>query len=479
MSYALYDPGKAITTQRIRHVIKILINEVSGRLGELTRSTRLVARGYRQEEGIDFEESIAPVARLEGIRIFIAYVAHKKMIVYQMDVKIAFLNGILREEVYVSQPDGFVDQDNPNHVYKLKKALYRLKHAPWASYDFLSLFLLSQKFSKGAVDPILFTRKECKDILLANPTKKHLNTVKKIFRYLRGTINMGLWYSKDSCIALTAYADANHAGCQDTRRSTSGSMQLMGDRLVNWSSKKQKNTAISSIEAEYIALSECCAQILWMRSQLTDFALDSTKFLCTTITKVLLSYAQFWYIVKKVKKSSFYEFDLDDKKCRVDVELFRKILDISPRVPNEDFIVPPSEESMITFLFELGYKAYKAFIDYSTGLIPPKKSRGKGSKGKKQIVTPKKKNSITTDDNIIPEPEVSIEVGNLNIRTEAEIVEEARRVHKTHERLVTKKPVSEEDSNESEVNLLIGQTKEEDHLVLPSEILHGYQSRNH
>ncbi|GKA78195.1 hypothetical protein Tco_0784732, partial [Tanacetum coccineum] len=107
------------------------------------------------------------------------------------------------------------------------------------------------------------------------------------------------------------------------------------------------------------------------------------------------------------------------------------------------------------------------------------KSRGKGSKGKKQIVTPKKKNSITTNDNIIPEPEVSIEVGNLNIRTEAEIVEEARRVHKTHERLVTKKLVSEKDSNESEVNLLIGQTKEEDHLVLPSEILHGYQSRNH
>ncbi|GKC83357.1 retrovirus-related pol polyprotein from transposon TNT 1-94, partial [Tanacetum coccineum] len=93
---------------------------------------RLVPRGYRQEERIDFEESFAPVARLDAIRIFLAYVAHINMIVYQMDVKTAFLNGILREEVYVSQSDGFVDKDNLNHVYKLKKALYGLKQAPRA-----------------------------------------------------------------------------------------------------------------------------------------------------------------------------------------------------------------------------------------------------------------------------------------------------------------------------------------------------------
>ncbi|GJW87992.1 retrovirus-related pol polyprotein from transposon TNT 1-94, partial [Tanacetum coccineum] len=106
-------------------------------------STRLVARGYRQEEGIDFEESFAPVTRLDDIRIILAYIAHMNMVVYQMDVKTAFLNVILREEVYVSQPDGFVDQDNLNHVYKLKKALYGLKQAPRAWYDLLSKFLLS------------------------------------------------------------------------------------------------------------------------------------------------------------------------------------------------------------------------------------------------------------------------------------------------------------------------------------------------
>ncbi|GJS15066.1 retrovirus-related pol polyprotein from transposon TNT 1-94 [Tanacetum coccineum] len=261
-----------------------------------------------------------------------------------MDVKTTFLNDILRKEVYVSQPDGFVDQDNPNHVYKLKKALYGLKQAPHAWYDLLSQFLLFQEFSKGTVDPTLFIRRQGKDILLisqsprgiflnqskyaleslkkygmkysnpvdspivekskqdediqgksvdpthyrgmvgtlmyltasrlgltfagcmctqyqAKPTEKHLHAIKIILKYLRGTINRGLWYPKDSSIALTAYADADHVGCQDTRRSTSGSMQLLGDRLVSWLSKSQKSAAISSTEVEYIALSGCCAQL--------------------------------------------------------------------------------------------------------------------------------------------------------------------------------------------------------------------------
>ncbi|GJV68123.1 hypothetical protein Tco_1483632 [Tanacetum coccineum] len=120
----------------------------------------------------------------------------------------------------------------------------------------------------------------------AKPTEKHLNAVKRIFRYLKGTINMGLWYSKDTGMSLTAYSDADHAGCQDTRRSTSGSAQFLGDKLVSWSSKKQKSTAISSTKAEYIALSGCCAQILWMRSQLTDYGFQFNKiplFGCSTL----------------------------------------------------------------------------------------------------------------------------------------------------------------------------------------------------
>nr|GEW40243.1 integrase, catalytic region, zinc finger, CCHC-type, peptidase aspartic, catalytic [Tanacetum cinerariifolium] len=138
-------------------------------------------------------------------------------------------------KVCVSQPDRFVDQDNPNHVFKLKKALYGIKQPLRAWYGLLSSFLLSKKFSKGVVDPTLFTRKEDTYILL------------------------------DSCIALTAFSYVDHAGYQDTRRSTSGSLQLFGDRLVSWSSKKHKSTTISCTEAEYITLSGCCSQILWMR----------------------------------------------------------------------------------------------------------------------------------------------------------------------------------------------------------------------
>ncbi|GJT87938.1 retrovirus-related pol polyprotein from transposon TNT 1-94 [Tanacetum coccineum] len=130
-----------------------------------SRPARLVAKGFRQEEGLDFEESFAPVAHLEAIRIFIANAASKNMTVYQMDVKTAFLNGELKEEVYVHQPEGFVDPERPHHVYRLKKALYGLKQAPRAWYDTLSRFLLAQGFSKGVVDPTLFIRKTGKHTL--------------------------------------------------------------------------------------------------------------------------------------------------------------------------------------------------------------------------------------------------------------------------------------------------------------------------
>nr|GEZ92423.1 retrovirus-related Pol polyprotein from transposon TNT 1-94 [Tanacetum cinerariifolium] len=111
----------------------------------------------------------------------------------------------------------------------------------------------------------------------ARPTEKHVHAVKRIFRYLRGTIHRGLWYPNDSSVALTAFADADHAGCQDTRRSTSGSVQFLGERLMSWSSKRQKSAVISITEAEYIALSGYCVQILWMRSQLSDYGLAFNK----------------------------------------------------------------------------------------------------------------------------------------------------------------------------------------------------------
>nr|GEW43052.1 retrovirus-related Pol polyprotein from transposon TNT 1-94 [Tanacetum cinerariifolium] len=155
--------------------------------GVLKNKARLVTQGFRQEEGINFDESFSPVARIEAIRIFVADVANKIMMIFQMDVKTTFLNGELKEEVYVSQPKGFVDRDNPSHVP-----------------DRIYAFCLCARYQ-------------------AKPTEKHLNEGKWIFRYLKETINMDLWYSKDTIISLTAYLDEDHAGCQDTRRNTSGS----------------------------------------------------------------------------------------------------------------------------------------------------------------------------------------------------------------------------------------------------------------
>nr|GEU71121.1 retrovirus-related Pol polyprotein from transposon TNT 1-94 [Tanacetum cinerariifolium] len=157
----------------LKWIYKVKLDKLGG---ILKNKAHLVARGYRQEEGINFEESFAMVARLEAIRIFLAFVAHKNMDVYQMDVKTEFLNGNLREEVYVSQPNRFVDPDNPNHVYKLKKALYGLKQASRMWYDMLSLFLISQDFSKGLVDPTLFIHRKNNDLLLS---KYALESLKK------------------------------------------------------------------------------------------------------------------------------------------------------------------------------------------------------------------------------------------------------------------------------------------------------------
>nr|GEX83873.1 hypothetical protein [Tanacetum cinerariifolium] len=285
------------------------IQEELNEFERLENKARLVARGYRQEERIDFEESFASVARLEAILIFLAYAAHKNMVVYQMDVKTAFLNGNLREDLYVSQPDGFVDSDNPNHVKngndlllvqiyvddiifaaptlelcdlfanlmcskfkgkfsfflglqiyqsprgifinQSKYALESLKKYGFESCDpvdtpMVEKSKLDEDKEGKAVDPsyyrrmigtLLYLTASRPDLQFAicmcaryqaRPTEKHVHAVKRIFRYLRGTVHWGLWYPKDSSIALTAFADADHAGCQDTHRSTSGSVQFLG-----------------------------------------------------------------------------------------------------------------------------------------------------------------------------------------------------------------------------------------------------------
>nr|GEV63986.1 retrovirus-related Pol polyprotein from transposon TNT 1-94 [Tanacetum cinerariifolium] len=312
--------------------------------------SRLVVRGYRQEEGIDFEESFAPVARMEAIRIFLAYAAHKSFTVFQMDVKTAFLHGSLKEDVYVCQPEGFIDTDHPSHVCKLKKALYGLKQTPRAWYIQLFSNLMKNRFEMSMMGEMTFflglqvnqspcgifinqskyvleilkkygmescnpvgTPMEIKDKLnldrngtpvdatkyrsiigalmyltssrpdivhatclctryQAKPTEKLLKEVKRIFRF-----------------ELTGFSDADYAGCKDTFKSSSGRAQFLGEKLVSWSSKKQDCTALSTTEAEYVSLSACCAQVLWMRTQLMDYGFHFNKNLIYCDSKLAIA----------------------------------------------------------------------------------------------------------------------------------------------------------------------------------------------
>nr|KYP35691.1 Retrovirus-related Pol polyprotein from transposon TNT 1-94 [Cajanus cajan]KYP38474.1 Retrovirus-related Pol polyprotein from transposon TNT 1-94 [Cajanus cajan] len=379
---------------------------------------RLVAKGYNQQEGIDFGETYAPVARLEAVRLLLAFACVFDFKLYQMDVKSAFLNGLIDEEVYVAQPPGFVDCKLPKHVYKLKKALYGLKQAPRKWYERLSKFLLTHDFQRGNVDKTLFIKRKSKDILLiqiyvddiifgstnqslcgefvsnmqkefdmsmmgelsfflglqvkqmengiflhqtkyskellkkfdmenckisntpmstncyldsdiagkdveesmyrgiigsllyltasrpdimysvcvcarfqSKPKESHLKAVKKILKYLKGTINVGLWYPKGTSPSLTGYSDSDFAGCKLDRKSTSGTCHTFGECLISWQSKKQACVALSTAEAEYIAAGSCCAQSIWFKHQLQDFGLkiDHIPLKCDNTSAINIS----------------------------------------------------------------------------------------------------------------------------------------------------------------------------------------------
>nr|GEX53712.1 integrase, catalytic region, zinc finger, CCHC-type, peptidase aspartic, catalytic [Tanacetum cinerariifolium] len=223
----------------------------------IRNKNRLVMRGYRQEEGIDFEESFALVARKEAIRIFLPYATHKGFAVYQMAVKTAFLHGSLKEDVYMCQPEGFIDADYPSHVYKLKKALYGLKQAPRACVgtpmdikDKLNLDQIGTPVDatkyRSMIGALMYLTSSRPDIVhstcicaryQAHPTEKHLKEVKRIFRYLWGTVNIGLWYTKDFGFKLTRFLDARDV--KTPSRVLLVEHNFLAKKLVSWSSKKQ------------------------------------------------------------------------------------------------------------------------------------------------------------------------------------------------------------------------------------------------
>ncbi|GJT72846.1 retrovirus-related pol polyprotein from transposon TNT 1-94 [Tanacetum coccineum] len=224
-----------------------------------------------------------------------------------MDVKTAFLNGPLKEEVYVAQPDGIVDPDPTEKVYRIRKALYGLKQAPraWTSNPPIPMSVGTPMATKPKLDAdlcgkhidqtdyhskiwsLIYLTSSRPDIVQAvcycaryqaRPTEKHLKEVKRIFRYLKGTINMGLWYQKDSGFELTAFLDADHVGCLDTRKSTYGGIQFLGDKLVSWMSKKQDCTTMSLAEAEYVVLSASCAKTEYQLADMFTKVLPEDRF---------------------------------------------------------------------------------------------------------------------------------------------------------------------------------------------------------
>ncbi|GJY89459.1 putative ribonuclease H-like domain-containing protein [Tanacetum coccineum] len=343
----------------------------------IKNKARLVAQGYTQEEGINYDEVFAPVARIEAIRLFLAYASFKDFVVYQMDVKSAFLYGRIEEEVYVCQPPGFEDPDFPDRVHKVEKALYGLHQAPRAWYETLSTYLMENRVQRGKIYKTLFIRRDKGDILLVqvyvddiilalqrrlqvkqkedgilisqdkyvteilkkfcfsdvktastpmetqkpllkdedgeevnvylyrsmigslmyltssrpdimfvvcacaryqvNLKVSHLHAVKRIFRYLKGQPKLGLWYLKDSPFDLVAYTDSDYAGASLDRKSTIGGRQFLGCRLILWQCQKKDVVANSTTEAEYVAASSCCGQVLWIQNQLLDYGDSNEK----------------------------------------------------------------------------------------------------------------------------------------------------------------------------------------------------------
>nr|GEW41212.1 hypothetical protein [Tanacetum cinerariifolium] len=271
------------------------------------------AQGHKHEEGIDYDEVFTPVARIEAIRLFLAFASYMGFMVYQMDVKSAFLYRRIDKEVYITQPKGFVDPQHPKKVCKFVKALYGLHQAPRAWYATLSTFLLKHGYKRGTIDKTLFLKKNKKDIILqrpdgifinqdkyvqeilnkfdlgsvrmettpyeapkpksknesdisaclrnqVTPTTSNLEAVKKIFKYLKGQPKLGLWYPRESPLVLEAYSDSDYARANKDRKSTTGGCQFLGRRLILWKCKKQTIMATSFIEAEYVNAANCCGQ---------------------------------------------------------------------------------------------------------------------------------------------------------------------------------------------------------------------------
>nr|GEV65146.1 copia protein [Tanacetum cinerariifolium] len=291
----------------LKWIYKVKLDEVGG---ILKNKARLVAHGYRQEEGIDFEESFAMVARLEAIRIFLVFAAHKNMVVYQMDMKTAFLNRNLREEVYVSKPDGFVDPDNPNHVYKRKKALYGLKQAPRACFE--------------SYDPV--------DTPMVEKSK--LDEDKE-------------WKAVDP---------SHYRGSAYRKALTCGQKDLSIPMRNRQSRTMVSNRRNKSFQVLQVLMVQMLFHIIVKNKRTIDMTIDQQ----VALDEVVVPHAsqlrigkKFWAIATVHHHS--IRFKMNNKKHIVKLEYFREMLHICLRIPNQSFDELPFEEEILAFLRALGH----------------------------------------------------------------------------------------------------------------------------
>ncbi|GJV02369.1 putative ribonuclease H-like domain-containing protein, partial [Tanacetum coccineum] len=295
------EPKKVIQALTDPSWIEVYRNKKDERGIVIRNKARLVAQGYTQEEGIDYDEVFAPVARIEAIRLFLAYASFKDFVVYQMDVKSAFLYGKIEEEVYnsmgeltfflglqVTQKDDgiFISQDKyvdeilkkfgfstvktASTPMETSKPLLKDAKAEDVDVHLYRSMIGSLMYLTASRPNIMFVVCACARFQV-KPKVSHLHAVKRIFRYLKGQPKLGLWYPKDSPFDLEAYSDSDYAGASLDRKSTTGGCQFLGSKLISWQCKKKTIVANSTTEAEYVAASSCCGQVLWIQNQLLDY----------------------------------------------------------------------------------------------------------------------------------------------------------------------------------------------------------------
>ncbi|GJV91292.1 ribonuclease H-like domain-containing protein [Tanacetum coccineum] len=257
-------------------------------------------KGYTQEEGIDYDEVFALVARIEAIRLFLAYALFMNFIVYHMDVKSAFLYGKIEEEIYIYQPPGFEDPKFPDRVMQKEDGIFisqdKYVDEILKKFGFLTVKTASTPMEtskplmkdenaedvdvhlyRSMIGSLMYLTSSRPDIMFVvcacarfqvTPKVSHLHAMKRIFRYLKGKPKLGLWYPKDSPFDLEAYTNSDYAGASLDRKSTTGGCQFLKSRLIFWQCKKQTVVANSTTEAEYVATSNCCGQIIhkgWLK----------------------------------------------------------------------------------------------------------------------------------------------------------------------------------------------------------------------